>query len=128
MIERLRSVDGFVALYVVNCLPEFAAGAVDGLTDDESLYSRLAAAGFAVAGGRRSLEAVAAGPNLARLLELEASASLAYIESVSWDALDRPVDCYRAWLRTDRMRLEIEVAARTGNEAPWAALAAQAVK
>lgn len=128
VVERLRSIDGLVAMYVVNCLPEFAVGAVSGLADDESLYSRLAAAGFVVAGGHRSLEAVGAGPNLARLLELEASASLAYIESVSWDEHDRPIDSYRAWLRTDRMRLEIEVATNAASEAPWTAFAAHGAK
>jgi GntR family transcriptional regulator len=128
VVERLRSVDGLVALYVVNCLPEFARVAVEELMDDESLYSRLAAAGFAVAGGRRSLEAVGAGPNLARLLEVEASASLAYIESVTRNEDGQPFDCYRAWLRTDRMRLEIEVAASSGAEVSRSLLAAQAVR
>ena len=124
IIERVRSVDGLVALYVVNCLPEFAAGAVDGLDGSESLYERLAGEeGISVAGGSRSLEAVTAGPKLARLLEVDASAALAYIESVTWDQEDRPIDCYRAWLRTDRMRLEIQVAASRvqGPASPYGA-------
>jgi GntR family transcriptional regulator len=119
IVERVRSVDGLVALYVVNCLPAFALGAVAGLDGSESLYERLAGEeGISVAGGSRSLEAVTAGPKLARLLEVDASAALAYIESVTWDQDERPVDCYRAWLRTDRMRLEIQVSASRAQGPP----------
>ena len=39
IVERLRSVDGLVALYVENCLPAFAADALDGFDADESLIS-----------------------------------------------------------------------------------------
>lgn len=122
VVERVRSVDELVALYVINCLPAFAAEAVIGLQPDESLYQRLAEAGaISVVGGNRSLQAVTAGPKLAKLLEVDASAALAYIESVTWDETDRPVDCYRAWLRTDRMRLDIQVSAQgsAGGKLPF---------
>lgn len=117
IVERVRSVDGLVALYVVNCLPAFAGEAVAGLEQNESLYQRLAdKGGIRVVGGNRSVQAVIAGPKLAQLLEVEAGSALAYIESVSWDENDRPVDCYHAWLRTDRMRLDVQVTAqRTGD-------------
>lgn len=115
-VERVRSVDGLVALYVVNCLPSFAAAAAVGLEASESLYQRLAGHGIAIAGGRRSLEAVAAGPKLGKLLDLNAGDSLAYIESVTWDEQARLVDCYHAWLRTDRMKLEIQVTAQSPGE------------
>jgi DNA-binding GntR family transcriptional regulator len=65
-----------------------------------------------VIGGRRTVEAVIAGDRLAELLEVGAADALAYIESVSWDAERRPVDCYRAWLRTDRMRIDLGVTAQ----------------
>jgi DNA-binding GntR family transcriptional regulator len=122
VVERVRSVDGLVALYVINCLPAFAAEAVVGLQPDESLYQRLAEAGaISVVGGSRSLQAATAGPKLAKLLEVDRSAALAYIESVTWDENDRPVDCYRAWLRTDRMRLDIQVSAQgtAGGQLPF---------
>jgi hypothetical protein len=35
---------------------------------------------------------------------------VALIQSVAWDREMRPFDCYRAWLRTDRIRIDIEVA------------------
>jgi GntR family transcriptional regulator len=129
IVERVRSVDGLVALYVVNCLPALAADAVIGLEASESLYQRLAdKGGFSVVGGNRSLEAVGAGPKLAELLEIDAGASLAYIESVTWDEADRPIDCYRAWLRTDRMRLEIQVSAQPGSDVRLPYLASQVLR
>lgn len=129
VVERVRSVDGLVALYVVNCLPSFAADVVSELEPDESLYQRLLThGGISVAGGRRSLDAVGAGPKLAKLLELKDGDSVAYIESVTWDASGRPIDCYHAWLRTDRMRLEIEVTAQAGTDSRPPYLASQVLR
>jgi GntR family transcriptional regulator len=113
LVERLRSVDGLVALYVINCLPAALADVVLGLGPDELLYQRLALKGdLNVVGGHRSIDAVNAGDRLAALLEVAPEDALAYIESVSWGSDGRPVDCYRAWLRTDRMRLELVVSAQ----------------
>jgi GntR family transcriptional regulator len=113
MLERVRAVDGLVALYVVNYLPERLADSVLSISDpNESLYERLAREdGITVAGGRRVLEAVQAEDKAAMILGTEPGAALALIESVSWDAQMRPFDCYRAWLRTDRMKIEVEVGA-----------------
>lgn len=121
IVERLRSVDGHVALYVINCLPPFLADAVEGLEANESLYQRLAEkCGIAATEGSRSLEAVNAGAKLAQLLELDAGDAVAYIESLMCDQNNRPIDCYRAWLRTDRMRLDIKISAGRGSDAPRA--------
>jgi len=116
-VERLRSVDGHVALYVVNHLIESCADAILGMADgSESLYARLRAAlGLEVAGGRRTLEAVSAGDRLGALLGVESQAPLAYVQSLSWDRSQRPFDCYRAWLRTDRMKVEMEVSSRLAS-------------
>jgi len=114
-LERLRSVDGLVALYVVNHLTgPFADAALAITNPNESLYRRLREqAGVALHGARRTLEAVAAEPWLAELLELPPGAPVAFIESVSWDADLRPFDCYRSWLRTDRTRIYIQAADAT---------------
>jgi GntR family transcriptional regulator len=111
-LERLRSVDGLVALYVVNYLANRVAEAALAVTNpNESLYRRLRErAGVVPHGGRRTLEAVAAEPRLAELLELKPGAPVAFIESVAWDADMQPFDCYRAWLRTDRTRIDIQAA------------------
>jgi len=111
-LERLRSVDGLVALYVVNHLTEHAAEAALAISNpNESLYRRLRErAGIVPQGGRRTLEAVAAEEWLADMLQLRKGAPVAFIESVAWDAEMRPFDCYRAWLRTDRTRIDIQAA------------------
>jgi GntR family transcriptional regulator len=111
-LERLRSVDGLVALYVVNHLPGRLSEAALAIGNpNESLYRRLRErAGIVAHGGRRTLEAVGAEPWLAELLELKTGAPVAFIESVAWDAEMRPFDCYRAWLRTDRTRIDIHAA------------------
>jgi GntR family transcriptional regulator len=110
-LERRRSVDGRVALYVVNHLPRHMADAALAIGNpNESLYRRLAErAAVQPHGGRRTLEAVNADAPVAAMLELEPGAAVAYIESVAWDADLRPFDCYRAWLRTDRTRIDVQV-------------------
>ena len=122
ILERLRAVDGLIALYVINYLPDRLADIVLGMKDPhESLYRRLVAEeAVTISGGRRSVEAVSAGDKLGSLLEVEPETALAYIESVSWDDDLRPFDSYRAWLRTDRMQLDIMVtsASRGGVQFP----------
>jgi GntR family transcriptional regulator len=109
-LERVRSVDGKVALYVVNHLPAWLEEAVLSLRDpNESLYRRLRDAGLEVSGAHRSLEAVKAGSRLAELLELVPGAPVVAIHSVAWERNGRPFDCYRAWLRTDRLTIEVSV-------------------
>lgn len=118
-VERLRYVDGKLALYVVNHLPERVADAIEGADiENRSLYDCLAQRGLEVFGGRRVLEAVSAGERLARLLDVERNAPLVFIQSVSWDAALQPFDTYQAWLRTDRMKIEVQVASTLAAPAP----------
>jgi GntR family transcriptional regulator len=110
VMERLRSVDGQIALCVTDCLPVSFAEVVMAMDGSQSLYQRLREAhGLEVAGGRRFLEAVPAGKKLARLLQVTPADPLIFIESVSWDSQMRPFHSYRSWLRSDRMRVEIQV-------------------
>ncbi len=111
-LERLRSLDGLVALYVVNHLADAAADAALAIGNpNESLYRRLRErVGLVAHGGRRTLEAVAAEDWLAELLELQPGAPVAFIESVAWDEHGTPFDCYRAWLRTDRTKVDVHAA------------------
>ena len=110
-LERIRSVDGLVAMYVVNHLPPGLAELVLPLDDpNESLYQRLKErADTETAGGRRMLESVRAEERLARVLEVPIGAPLMFVESISWDHNLRPFDCYQAWLRSDRMRIDVSV-------------------
>ena len=93
-----RSIDGDVALYVINCVPEFAAVAALDVSDpNQSLYARLATReGLHVAGETRSLQGVAADDVVLAVLEVLPGVPLVYIESVVWTADDRRFDSYRA--------------------------------
>ena len=112
-LERVRAIDGNVALYVVNHLPSWLADAVLSLKDpNESLYRLLKESmRVEVAGADRTLEAIRAGGRLGKLLELSPGAPVVAIHSVAWDRQHRPFDCYLAWLRTDRLTIEIGVGA-----------------
>jgi GntR family transcriptional regulator len=126
-IARLRFIDGKVALYTENHLIPEVADTVLGLQPDASLYEALEReAGLVIDGARRVVEAVTAGEQLGELLEVAPDAPLAFIESVSWDDQLRVFDCYQAWLRTDRTRIEVQVS-RTpkarGGASPAAATA-----
>ncbi|HLI13028.1 MAG TPA: GntR family transcriptional regulator [Alphaproteobacteria bacterium] len=110
-IERLRFLDGLVALFVVNHLTERVADAALAINNpNESLYRRIRErTGIEPHGGRRTVEAIAAPEWVADLLQVSTAAPVAYIESVAWDSELVPFDCYRAWLRTDRTRIDIQV-------------------
>jgi GntR family transcriptional regulator len=120
VLERLRSIDDQVALYVVNHLPERMAGvAMSFPNPNESLYRRLRdRLGVEPSGGRRKLQAVAAGDSVAALLELPTGAPVAFIESVTWDADLRPFDYYQAWLRPDRVQIDIYVSGAAAGVLP----------
>ena len=123
VLERLRRVDGQVALYVVNHLPQEYAAILPEIwrTSTASLYWTLREqCGVEVAGSSRILEAVSAPPPLARRLGVPTRSPLVYIQSVTRDATGKPIDCYRAWLRTDRLRIAVETDT-------WTALAGRVV-
>jgi GntR family transcriptional regulator len=111
VLERLRYVDGALVMYVVNhLLPELAPAVVRRELADRSLYAMLRArCGVTVEDGRRTLEAVAAGARLAERLEVAPGSPVLFVESVSYDADGRPFECYRAWHRSDRARIEVRV-------------------
>jgi GntR family transcriptional regulator len=111
VLERVRSVDGEVVMYVQNhLLLELAEGVLEADLTQASLYATLREAhGVRVAGGRRTVEAVLADERRAELLEVRPGAPLLQVQSVSWDADGRPFECYVAWHRSDRARLEIQV-------------------
>ena len=119
-VERVRSVDGQLAMYVLNYLaPELADTVLAAELEHGSLYRTLAEReGLTVAGGRRVVEAATAADELARLLGVKPGAPLLFVESVSWDESQRPFECYRAWHRSDRSKIEVQV---MGSGAPGAA-------
>lgn len=115
-IERVREVDGELVLYVVNHVPGALAATLESLDDTGSLYELLRRGeGLTVYGGRRTVEAVNAGRRVSRLLGIKPTTAVALIESVSWSHDLKPFDCYRAWLRTDRLRIDIAVTASSSD-------------
>jgi GntR family transcriptional regulator len=110
-LERLRLVDGHVALYVVNHLPPDYVVILPEMerNSSASLYRTLCEhCGAKVAGSSRTLEAVSAPAVLAHRLGVPVRYPLVYVQSVSRNAMGHPIDCYRAWLRTDTIRIAIE--------------------
>jgi len=110
-IERLRSIDGAVVMYVQNhVLAAFADTLLHTDLERVSLYATLREQhGIAVRGGRRVVEAVTASDRLAQLLAVEPGFPLLFVESISWNAGEHPFECYRAWHRSDRSRIEVRV-------------------
>jgi GntR family transcriptional regulator len=120
-VERLRWVDGRLVMYVVNHLPpELANTVLTADLENGSLYQVLEEKeGLSVLGGARVVEAVPAEGDLAALLEIEAGAPILFVESVSWGENQQRFECYRAWHRADRTKIQVqvvheEVAARAG--------------
>ena len=120
-VERLRWMDDRLVMYVVSHFPTGSAEALlDADLERTSLYRVLEERlGLVVAGGRRVVEAARADEELATLLEVEQGAPLLCVGAVSWDDRRRPFECYRAWHRADRTKIEVHVvdedtAARAG--------------
>ena len=120
-VERLRWVDDRLVMYVLNYLPpELAETVLAADLEGGSLYQVLEEReGLSVLGGARVVEAVPAEGELAGLLEVEAGAPILFVESVSWAESQRRFECYRAWHRADRTKIQVQVvhgdvAARAG--------------
>jgi DNA-binding GntR family transcriptional regulator len=110
-IDRLRSVDGEILLFVETYIPEHLCPAlVDVDLSNCSLYGVLRDRyNLVVASGRRTVEAVGAHAALARLLHIEKGAPLLKVESISYLADATPLEYYEAWHRGRRSKFEIEV-------------------
>lgn len=110
-VERLRWIDDGLVMYVIS---HFPAGVAEALLHAEletgSLYRVLEEReGLVVAGGRRVVQATRADRDLARLLEVEHGSPLLFVEAVSWDERLQPFECYRAWHRADRTKIQVHV-------------------
>jgi GntR family transcriptional regulator len=118
VLERSRKLDGRIALYGINYLraelePIIRANGID--RGQGSLNTVLRAAGYPVAGAHRSLESIGADSKIAKILGLKAGAPVMLIHSVSWDPKLVPFDFYQSWLRTDVVKIDINVTAAHVN-------------
>lgn len=111
-IERVRSLDDQIVMYVQNYLPaEYAEPVLGADLERSSLYEVLqkGADDLVIGGGRRVMDAEAADEWLADLLRIDPGTPVLFVESVSWDADQRPFECYQAWHITNRARVEVHV-------------------
>jgi GntR family transcriptional regulator len=114
VLERLRELDGMVALFSINYLPAEVGTLVsrsDVPTGRGSLNNTLRMAGYAVAGASRTVEAVAVTGAIAERLQVSAGAPLLKIKSTSWDANLVAFDHHEVWVRSDVVHVEIQVGA-----------------
>jgi GntR family transcriptional regulator len=111
VLERLRCVDGRVVMFVETYLPRrFADVVLSADLENGSLYGALEQQmACRVTSGRRVVEATTAEEELAKLLEIPPGSPLLYVESVSYDEARAPFECYRAWHRADRTKIEVQV-------------------
>lgn len=114
LFRRLRKLDGKLALYSINyLLPELSAVVLgsSAMQPDGSLNRVLQDAGYRIFGARRSVEAVPAPADVARLLNVPAGAPLLLVNSVSWAKEGRVFDYYTSWVRTDVVKITVEASA-----------------
>ena len=110
-IERIRSVEDEPMVFVATSLP---ADLVPGLETidltDASLYQTLAARyDLHIAYGHRTLEALGASRDEAKLLGVEPGEPLLFLRSVTYVAGGRAIEYYEALHRGDRTVLEVDL-------------------
>ncbi|MGH2776988.1 MAG: GntR family transcriptional regulator [Actinomycetota bacterium] len=110
-LERVRWVDDRLVMYVQTHLPErFAEVVTSSDLENRSLYQALEERlGVSVASGRRLVEATTAEDDLANVLDVPPGSPLLFVQSVSLDTAGQPFECYRAWHRADRTKIEVHV-------------------
>jgi GntR family transcriptional regulator len=112
-IGRLRYVDGEPWCWTRTWLrADLAPVVLHADLAGRSLYRLLAEAGVQLIGGRRSVEAAIAEPELAARLSITDNPAVMILKSMTFDRTLRPVEYYVAHHRGDRSRFEFELAAQ----------------
>ncbi|WP_067197269.1 GntR family transcriptional regulator [Microbacterium sp. XT11] len=114
-IERVRRLDGDIAMFSTNWFPQDAgaaiASAADVLDGTGSVNGTLRQAGFVTEAARRVIHALGAPEEIAARLEVPSGHPVLRIRSLSWDHDDRRFDYYETWVLTDTVPLEVNVTA-----------------
>lgn len=110
LLRRLRSLDGKKAVYSKNYLARTVSDAVfkGEVMSGGSLNKSLENAGHRLTGARRTVEAIAAPADVAKLLDVPAGSPLLLVTSVSWGQDGRPIDYYTSYVRTDVVTVTVE--------------------
>jgi len=119
LLRRLRRLDGKLALYSINyLLPELekVVRGSSAMKPQGSLNRVLHDAGYRIYGARRSVEAVPAPADVAKLLDVAAGSPLLLITSVSWTNGGRIFDFYTSWVRSDVVKINVEAKASVDQD------------
>lgn len=114
-LERVRSLDGKLAMFSTNWFPEdigrHMSEADDVLDGTGSVNHTLRHAGYVTSGARRVIHALRAPEQVAAHLEIDPDEPVLRIRSLSWDQHDTHFDYYETWVLTDTVPLEVNVSA-----------------
>ena len=114
-LQRLRSLDGKIAMFSTNWFPHDVGqkieAAQDVLQGTGSVNSTLRKAGFLISGAHRVIRAMRAPKNVAGHLQIGPDQPVLRLRSYSWDHEDVRFDYHETWVLTDVIPLEVNVAA-----------------
>lgn len=114
-IERIRRLDGEIAMFSTNWFPPDAGAAIaaapDVLDGSGSVNATLRRSGFITEAARRVIHATGAPVDIAAHLDVPVGHPVMRIRSLSWDRNDRCFDYYETWVITDTVPLEVNVTA-----------------
>ena len=110
-VVRLRSVQGVPIMLVTTYVPTAVCPAlVEVDLANQSLYAVLESQyGLYIARGRRTIQAVLADGQEAKLLEVNKGAALFRLDSISFTSDGTPIEYYFAYHRGDRSQFEVEL-------------------
>jgi GntR family transcriptional regulator len=116
-IERIRYLDRVPVVYMRtwvprDLFPHFTAK----LLEDASLLALMRDHGYPAAGGPRQVQAVAADPEVARMLDVAPGAPLLLLEGVTQDARGRGLEWFGVWHRANTV-FDIDARVATGSAA-----------
>ncbi len=119
-IDRLRFVNNEPIVFVTTYIPYAACpGLLHDDLSNQSLYAVLEEKyGLEIVRGRRTLEAIAANDQDAKLLDIALGSPIVLLKSVSYLRDGRPIEYYEAKHRGDRSVFEVELIRVRAGESP----------
>lgn len=112
MLRRIRLIDGEPLLYEISHLNETLAPGLATLDLGGSLYATLTSHyRLTLASGEETIEAVAADPELAELLEVEVGAPLVYTERTVLTDKGQAMEFTQRWGRGDKSSFRVKLSA-----------------
>lgn len=114
-LQRVRSLDGRIAMFSTNWFPGDAARTIasahDVLDGQGSVNATLRRAGFVSHAAHRVIRAMRAPEAVASHLRIGPDQPVLRVRSLSRDQVDTPFDYYETWVLTDIIPLEVNVSA-----------------